>query len=433
MKETITMSTQEVERVSVLDRLMKKEIKQRHASQMLHISTRQVRTLVKRYKREGAKGIIHKLRGVIGNRKIDELRINQAIQTIKINYADFGPTLAHEKLIANHGITFSRETLRRAMINDGMWKEKQRKIVTLHQLRERRGSLGELVQADGSPHDWFEGRAPKCTLLVFIDDATGKLLHLELVVSESTASYFLALEHYLTKHGRPLVLYIDKHGVFRVNTTKSGTAAAEDSNGLTQFGRAMHELAIEIIYANSAEAKGRVERVNQTLQDRLVKEMRLKGISTLDAANAYFPEFIEQFNRRFAVVAQNPVNMHRPLLAHHTLNDILCLKYTRILSRQLTVSYENRVYQIQTERPLYAMRLAPVTITEDMVGKISILYKGKTLAYTIFNRQPKQSIVDAKQLNLVVDEIIQNTSNDRMMTKIPWVPPQDHPWRRYSI
>lgn len=433
MKEIVTMSTKEVERVSVLNRLMKKEIKQRHAAQMLHISTRQIRTLVKRYKRDGVQGIIHKLRGIPGNRKIDTSKINQAITAIKANYADFGPTFAHEKLIEYHGITFSRETLRKAMINEGLWKGKQRKVVIVHQLRERRGSLGELVQADGSPHDWFEGRAPKCTLLVFIDDATGKLLWLEFVKSESTAAYFSALRQYLVNHGRPLILYVDKHGVFRINTTKGKSADTSDSNGLTQFGRAMEELSIECIFANSAEAKGRVERVNQTLQDRLVKEMRLKGICTIEAANVYVLEYMEVFNRKFSVIPKSPANMHRPLLAHHKLNDILCLKYTRILSKQLTVSYESKVYQIQTGRPLYAMRQAPVTIIEDMTGAISIWYKGKALSYTIFSQQPKQAVTDAKQLNLVVDQVIQNTKSAAMSTKAQWVPPTDHPWRRYSI
>lgn len=167
------------------------------------------------------------------------------------------------------------------MITVGLWIAKERTIVPLHQLRERRECLGELVQADGSPHDWLEGRAPKCTLLVFIDDATGKLLHLEFVTSESTHAYFSAVRHYLEKHGRPVTFYTDKNGVFRVNTTKGKTADTSDSNGLTQFGRAMEELAIACIFAESAEAKGRVERVNQTLQDRLVKEIRLKGISTM--------------------------------------------------------------------------------------------------------------------------------------------------------
>jgi len=433
MKGLVTMSAKEVERINVFDRLMKKEIKQKHASKLLHISTRQIRSLTKRYKREGAWGIMHKLRGTSGNRKIEKAVIDNAIEIIRKTYSDFGPTLAHEKLTELHGITFSRETLRQAMINEGLWKRKQRKIVALHQLRERREALGELVQADGSPHDWFEGRSPYCTLLVFIDDATGKLLWLEFAVSESTASYFLAMKHYIQKNGKPLILYIDKHGVFRINTTKAGTAGVEDGNGLTQFGRAMKELSIDVIFANSAEAKGRVEKVNQTLQDRLVKEMRLKGINTIEEANRYLPEFMEMFNRKFAVIPKSPVNLHRPLLPTEKLENILCQKYIRILSKQLTLSYGNKIYQIQTERPTYAMRYAPVVIQEDTEGNISIFYKEQQLNYTIFQKQPKTDIADSKQLNIIADRIVQKISTAVVVTRSQWIPAKDHPWRQWQI
>jgi len=433
MKGILTMSSKEVERIPVLDRLMRKEIKQNQAAELLRLSVRQVRRLVKRHRRKGVGGLVHALRGKTGNRKIEESVINKAIEVIREKYADFGPTLAHEKLVENHQVTISRETLRQAMIKEELWKRKQRKIVILHQLRERRNSLGELVQVDGSPHDWFERRGLYCSLLVFIDDATGKLLWLEFADSESTVSYFLAMRHYLKKNGKPLVLYVDKHGVFRVNTTKAGTAGTEDTNGVTQFGRAMRELKIEVIFANSAEAKGRVERVNQTLQDRLIKELRLRGINTIEAANIYLPEFIEVFNQKFAVIPKSPTDMHRPLASHENLDDILCQKHKRILSRQLTLSYSNRIYQIQTSRPTYAMRHASVMVKEDNEGNIAILYKDQPLAYTIFQQRPRAEIVDSKQLNLVVDRIAQKTGIAVAVTKTPWIPPKDHPWRHYQF
>lgn len=433
MKGTITMSSKEAERIPVLDRLMNKAIKQKQAAQLLHLSVRQIRRLVKKYKREGTVGLTHILRGKESNRRIEESVINKAIELIRTKYADFGPTLAHEKLVENHQITFSRETLRQAMIGEELWRGKQRKMVVLHQLRERRDSLGELVQADGSPHDWFEGRSPYCTLLVFIDDATSKLLWLEFRESESTSSYFLAMKHYLLKNGKPVILYVDKHGVFRVNTTKAQTAGTEDTNGITQFGRAMRELSIEVIFANSAEAKGRVEKANQTLQDRLVKEMRLRGINTIEEANRYLPEFMEMFNRKFAVIPKSPVNLHRLLLPAEKLENILCQKYMRILSKQLTLSYGNKIYQIQTERPTYAMRYAPVVVKEEIEGNISIFYKEQPLAYTIFYKQPKTEIADSKQLNMIVDRIVQKTSTAVTATKSPWIPPKDHPWRQYQF
>lgn len=433
MKGIISMSIAEIERVKVMERLAVKQIKQKHAAKQLDLSVRQVKRLIKAYRKQGAAGLVHKLRGTKGNRTIAREEKDRMTNLIKQYYPDFGPTLAWEKLTEFHRVTCSDETVRKVMIEAELWREHKRKIVILHQLRERRACLGELVQVDGSPHDWFEGRSSYCTLLVFIDDATGKLLWLEFAVSESSASYFLAMKHYLAKNGKPLVLYVDKHGIFRVNTTKGKSADTIDSNGLTQFGRAMEELSIGVIFAETAQAKGRVERVNQTLQDRLVKEMRLKGISTIKEANDYLPEYMELFNRKFAVVPKSPVNMHRPLLPIQNLDEILCLKYTRILSRQLSISYGNKIYQIQTERPAYAMRHAPVTVQEDLSGNVRIVYKGQSLAYTILKEQPKADIVDSKSLNNAVDRISRSLGIPIAVAKIPWVPGRDHPWRQYPV
>lgn len=422
MKGIISMSDKEVDRVGVMQRLMVREIRQRHAARILKVSVRQVKRLIKAYRKQGAAGLVHKLRGTKGNRAIAREEKDRMTNLITQYYPDFGPTLAWEKLTELHQVRCSDETVRKVMIEAQLWREHKRKIVVLHQLRERRDCLGELVQADGSPHDWFEGRGPYCTLLVFIDDATGKLLWLEFAVSESSASYFLAMKHYLERNGKPLVLYVDKHGIFRVNTTKGKSADTTDSNGLTQFGRAIEELSIGVIFAETAQAKGRVERVNQTLQDRLVKEMRLKGISTIKEANNYLPEYMEIFNRKFAVIPKSPANMHRPLTPTQNLDEILCLKYTRILSKQLTISYGNTIYQIQTKRPTYAMRYAPVTVQEDASGTIRIVYKGQSLAYTILKRQPKADIVDSKQLNDAVDRISQSLGIGITVTETNFIP-----------
>lgn len=432
MKGVISMSNKEADRVGVIQRLINREIRQRHAAGILGISTRQVKRLVREYRGHGTAGLVHKGRGKVSNRAIPEEEKKQMIDIISNNYTDFGPTLAWEKLVENHGIRYSDETIRKLMIGAELWKSRKRRIISLHQLRERRDCLGELVQADGSPHDWFEGRFPKCTLLVFIDDATGKLLRLEFAESESTAAYFRSIRRYLEEHGRPVTFYVDKHGVFRVNTTKGKSADTSDNNGLTQFGRAMTELGIGCIFAESAEAKGRVERVNQTLQDRLVKEMRLKGINSIEEGNNYLPEFIGIFNRKFAVVPKSLANTHRPLLPAHNLDDILCLKYTRILSKQLSVSYGNRIYQIQTQRPAYAMRNAPVTVREDINGGIKIVYKGQSLAYTTIKEQPKTETADSKYLNTAVDRISASLGIPiKVINRIPVKPAMNHPWRQY--
>lgn len=427
MKGIISMSMKETGRIAVLEKCMKKEIKQRHASQMLGLSVRQIRRLVKRYKRLGVNGIPHQSRGRIGNRRLEETERMKITEIVRTRYADFGPTLVHEKLVAHHEIHISRETLRKAMITGNLWHPKRRKLIRLHQMRERRSCEGELVQVDGSPHDWFEGRGPKCSLLVFIDDATGKLKHLKFVVSESTRSYCVATKEYLLLHGKPLAFYLDKHGVFRVNTTRTQTAAADDSNGLTQFGRAMKDLSIALIFADTPQAKGRVERVNQTLQDRLVKEMRLQDINTIEQGNRYVPEFVAEFNRKFAVVPKERTNLHRPLLPHENLDRILCEQHRRVLSKQLTLSFGNKIYQIKTDRPTYAMRYAPVLVRKDIEGKITIEYKGKQLDYTILVQQPKAEIVDSKHVNLAVDQIRQERIDhpEKVHTPKP-----DHPWRQ---
>lgn len=432
MKETITMSTKEANRITILEKVMKKEMKQNRAATLLGLSTRQVRRLTRKYKRDGAKGIMHQLRGIPSNHRIDEQTLDEAVKTVKERYHDFGPTFAHEKLVEHHGITFSRETLRLAMIRDGIWHPKRQKIMILHQLRERRHSEGELVQVDGSAYDWFEGRGPYCTLLVYIDDATGKLLHLEFVESESLVAYFGATKHYLEHHGKPVTLYVDKHGVFRVNTRRAATASVDDDNGETQFGRAMRQLSIEVIFANSAEAKGRVERVNQTLQDRLVKEMRLRGVSTNEEGNRYLPTFMEVFNQKFVVVPKYPDNVHRALRSTENLDDILCQHHTRVLSKQLTLSYQNKRYQIQTDRPLYAMRHARVTVKEDMQGTITIDYQGKQLAYTTVEELPKATIADSKLLNRAVDQISDSLGIPITVVQSR-IPAANHPWRQLFI
>lgn len=423
MKE-LHMSIKEVNRVSVLEQLKRKAMKQKKAAQILGVSVRQVRRLLKAYHREGAKGLIHKLRGIPSNHQADQVVLDAAIATIRERYHDFSVTLAHEKLTERHGFPYSRETLRGTMIVAGIWRPTRQPTPVIHELRPRRASEGELVQVDGSPHHWFEDRGPSCTLLVYIDDATSKLLHLAFAKSETTAAYFGATKEYLETHGKPLAFYVDRHGVFRVNTTKALTARVEDSNGKTQFGRAMDELGIELIFANSPEAKGRVEKVNQTLQDRLVKELRLQEISTMEEANRFLPTFIEDFNRKFAVVPKSPVNLHRPLVPQDCLEDILVQKHTRRLSKQLTISYGSIIYQIMTDRPTYAMRHASVTVREDTQGTVTICYRGTAFSYRIIERNPKSEIVDSKHINLAVDRV-----KERVWEK----PPPTHPWKQPQL
>jgi transposase len=415
MDELLTMSTRELARLEVMQRMKEKRLKQQEAARQLGISVRQVKRLYRAYKAEGAKGLVSRRRGKASNHQIEPETVQKAIDLIYERYRDFGPTLAHEKLVEVHGLKISDEKVRQLMIAEGLWKAKRAKKPPVHQMRERRACLGELVQIDGSDHDWFEGRAARCNLLVYIDDATGQLLELWFVPEETTFAYFAASRHYFERYGKPVAFYSDKHGIFRVNQAQTSGL----SDGITQFGRAMQELDIQIICASTPQAKGRVERANQTLQDRLVKELRLQGISDIDTANAFLPQFREDFNRRFAVQPRSSHNAHRPLLKTEDLDLILTYQKTATLSKNLTVQYHKVIYQIQSNRPDYALRKAQVTVCENATGEVIVLYKNKPLPYTIFHKSAQQAeVVDSKTL-------------DRKI-KLPNPPASNHPWRRYG-
>ena len=270
--EVFSMTAKEITRLQIMQQLKNKTIKQKEAAKMLSLSTIQIKRLYKNFKLLGSTGLISKKRGMKGNHSLSDVLKSSMIDIILNKYNDFGPTLTHEKLVELHNINASLSTIRSLMIKNHIWIPKRVKNKPIHQTRERRSCIGELSQIDGSFHDWFEGRGNKCTLLVYIDDATSKLLEIKFVNSESTRSYMNATKNYILKHGRPLAFYSDKHSVFRINKNDY-----LHGNGLTQFGRMLKELDINLICANSPQAKGRVERANRTLQDRLIKEMILKS------------------------------------------------------------------------------------------------------------------------------------------------------------
>jgi transposase len=415
MDKLLEMSAKELSRLEVMQRVSKKQMSQKEAGRILDLSTRQIKRLLRAYRAQGAAGLVSKHRGRKANNRLSEEVKQCALDLLKTKYKGFGPTLAHEKLAEKEKLKLSDESVRQLMIAEKLWKPRKARKAAIHQLRERRACFGELIQLDGSPHDWFEGRAPACVLLVFIDDATGKLVQLLFVESESFFSYCQAAEGYLQQHGKPVAFYSDKLGVFRVNVPSTGSGEA-----LTQFGRAMQELEIQIICANSPQAKGRVERVIQTLQDRLPKELRLQGISNRTDGNAYLPQFLQDFNQRFAVEPRSTVNAHRPLTTKEDLTRILTWQETRTLSKNLTLQFQKTVYQIQTNRPTYALRNAQVTVCVNAQEQITILYNGKALPYSIYNQQARQAeIASTKQL----DHALQQPC-------LPHKPAPDHPWRQ---
>lgn len=415
MDRLLEMSAKELGRLEVMQRLSEKQMSQREAGRILKLSVRQIKRLLRTYRHQGAAGLVSKHRGRKGNNRLSEGVKKKALNLLKTKYQGFGPTLAHEKLVEREKLKLSDESVRKLMIEEGLWKARKAKKVVVHQLRERRACFGELIQIDGSPHDWFEGRAEPCVLLVFIDDATGQLGQLLFVESESFFSYCQAAESYFKQYGKPVAFYSDKNSIFRVNIPSVGVGDA-----LTQFGRAMQELDIQILCANSPQAKGRVERVIQTLQDRLPKEMRLRGISNMAQGNAYLPEFLLDFNIRFGEEPRSSVDAHRPLTPKDDLARILAWQETRCLSKNLTFQFYKTVYQIQTKRPSYALRNAQVLVCLNPQEEIMILYNGKALPYSIYHPQAKQAeIVSSKQLDQALQE-----------RRLPPKPTPDHPWRK---
>jgi transposase len=412
------MGQKEVTRLEVVVSLEAGNISNRLAGKALGLSKRQVIRLRKKYRQEGVNGLISKRRGKPSNNRFPGYLTRIILDLVKEKYIDFGPTFLQEKLFENHEITISRESLRQILIVNGLHKTKRRKKVQVHQCRERRSCFGELVQIDGSPHDWFEGRRESCCLLVFIDDATGKIVQLRFEETETTEGYFKATKSYIKQYGLPITFYSDKNSIFRINMPETV------HEGETQFERAMKCLGIGLINANSPQAKGRVERANKTLQNRLAKELRLRGISDIETANAYLPEFIEKHNARFAVQPKSEINAHRQLQKSDAdLDLIFSLQHERRLSKNLELSYKNVIYQVQIKGQGYTLRHARVTVCEDLNGNIALIYKGRKLEYLRYEKQKRQTeIVCAKTLNHVVNDLIRKI----------YKPKANHPWRRYQ-
>ncbi|AYO10930.1 ISNCY family transposase [Vibrio campbellii] len=394
------MSEKDIYRFKVLSDVREKRLRQVDAAVILNVSVRHIRRLLNRLTTLGAQSLAHAARGRPSNRRYSEDFKVEILKIIHKYYSDFSPTLALEKLSEQHNIAVSKETLRQWMIADGLWVPHSKRKPKVYQPRYRRDCLGELVQIDGSHHDWFEGRADKCCLLVFIDDATGRLMNLRFSETESAFDYMLTTREYLNEHGKPVAFYSDKHSIFRVNQEK------QKQVGQTQYARVLKELGIELICANSSQAKGRVERVNLTLQDRLVKEMRLQGINTIEEANAWLPYFIADFNRRFAKPAMYPKNMHRKVReTPQELDDIFSWQEIRKLSKSLTFQYDKVVYLIEPNEENTRLVHEHVKVLDYPNGDIAIVYGHRKLAFKIFDKLEhvqQTQIVDNKRLGQVL-------------------------------
>ncbi|HDT0788086.1 ISNCY family transposase [Klebsiella aerogenes] len=417
----------EVNRLKIIQDVIDRRLTTHMAAQRLGISDRQCRRLLSRYREQGPIGMANRRRGKPSNNQLPQGMAQYALNIIRERYADFGPTLACEKLAELHGVHLCKETVRSLMAKSGLWIPRKQRVPKIQQPRHRRACCGELIQIDGCDHHWFEDRAPACTALVYVDDATSRLMQLRFVKSESTFTYFEATRGYLKKYGKPLALYSDKASVFRVNHKN-----ATGGDGHTQFGRAMHELNIQGICANTSSAEGRVERANLTLQDRLVKELRLRGISSLDAANEFADEFMADYNGRLSKAPWHDFDVHRPLEADDDLGAIFTWREPRRLSKSLTVQYDKVMYMIEdTELSRKAIGKY-IEVWHYPDGQKELRLNGTALPYSTFDRLSEidqGAIVDNKRLGRTL-EFIKLVQDKRDNNRSQAIPCGDGPSRR---
>ena len=406
-EDTVTMSGKELRRVPVIHQVMDKQLPQVKAALVLGLTTRHVRRLMTRVQREGDAGLVHRGRGKPSNRRISAARKAKLLKLYRIHYGDFGPTLAAEKLAERHGLAVHAETLRRWLRARGVVHFTRRKRP--HRAwRARKAHVGELVQLDGSHHDWFEGRGPACVLMAYIDDANSRVF-VRFYAYEGTIPAMDSFQRYVQHYGIPLAIYADKHTTYQ---SPAPPTVDEQLAGITptsQFGRALGELGVELIAAHSPQAKGRVERLFKTFQDRVIKEMRLADVSTLEAANQFLEGYLPIYNQRFTVQPAQVADLHRPRPASRDLDRSLCIKTPRGLRRDWTVAHHGHLYQVRTN-----VRATHVLVEERVDGTMRITHQGRPLAFHAITSRPVK-VVEAKTVH---------------PPRRPVTPRPDHPWHR---
>lgn len=419
-KHLIIMTKKEARRYDIIKNLINKKINGTQASKQLNLSIRQTKRLKRRVKKEGMRGIIHKSRGKEGNNKLDK-RLKQKIKKyIHKDYSDFTPSLAQEKLKEINDIAVSYSTVRSIMIEEKLYRIKKRKNNHYHSQRERKDIYGEMQQFDGSYHNWLEGRGgiDDLCLLASVDDATGKITYAKFDHNESIESVFKFWQEYLKQTGKPMAIYLDKYSTYKINHKN----AADNKDLLTQFQRAMQELDINPITAHSPQAKGRVERLFKTLQDRLIKEMRLKKIDNIEKANEFLQEeFIPGFNKRFSVKPKKKGDIHRKLNQKegNGLKQIFSIKNQRIVRNDFVVQYKNRYFQLEQTQPLTVYKKDRVIIEEHLDRSVYINKKDKYLNYIELKEKP------LKEIPVKLPAIT--------LRKTDYIPPVNHPWRKFAF
>ena len=409
-KDIIMASQRELKRLHIVQKVIEGSLKQTEAAEMLSLSVRQTGRIAIRVKEEGAQGVVHRSRGRESNRKLPQEVKDKVLALYRQHYTGFGPTLAQEKLLERDGINISDETLRGWLIEAELWRKK-RKSKKHRQWRPRKDRHGEMIQMDGSKHDWFEGRGPECVFMGYIDDATGKVYG-RFYEYEGTIPAMDSFMRYIRKNGIPMSLYMDKHSTYK----STGKPTIEDElNGtepVSEFGRALKELRVELIHAHSPQAKGRVERLFNTLQDRLIKEMRLRGIGSIAEANEFLKEYLPIYNRRFAKKAAQTENLHRLIPKGLDLQRILCIKTERTVRNDFTIAHDRKLYQIEE-----AVKTKKLMVEEYTNGSMAIwCHKQKVKFRQIVIRSEKPPKPQKK--------------SSIPIKKIATVPSKDHPWRK---
>lgn len=415
----ITMSAKEIDRFAVIGNLVNGKINATEAGEQLHLTPRQVRRLKKRFKKDDPESLVHQGRGRESQRKIKQVIVAKIVALLLKMYVGFGPTLAAEKLWEIDKIKISDESLRTIMVKNKLWKPNTKKKNREHRdWRPRREHYGSMEQYDGCYHLWFENRAEECCLLLSVDDATGKITKAMFDYHEGVLPTFAFWKGYLEKKGKPASIYLDKFSTYKINHK-----SAEDNKELiTQFQRACRDLNITLITAHSPQAKGRVERMFETLQDRLVKELRLQNISDIETANKFLEEkFIPAFNDRFAVIPAKKSDLHRSLIKNdkENLNSIFSVHSKRVVMNDFTVQFKNQYFQLSQEQTVTVCRKDTILIEEHLDNTIELKLRGKRLSYTVLPKRPE------KEFKLKIPALATSQST--------YKPPADHPWRRQFL
>jgi transposase len=422
--ERIAMSQRERDRLRVLHEVKQKHLTQVEAAQRLKVTDRHVRRMLIRIGERGDGGIVHRLRGRPSNRKLAASLEQKILARIRHRYADFGPTLAAEHL-AKDGLRVSRETLRKWMIQGALWRPRSKRVKAVHVWRERRARFGELVMQDSSPFRWLEDRGPACQLIALIDDATSRIWA-RFAEHDSTEENLRTLGGWLRRYGRPLAHYTDRNSIFRTTRPAQLAEQLRGHPARTQFGRALNELGIEWIAAHSPQAKGRIERLFETLQDRLVKEMRLAGIDTIQAANQFLElHFIPEWEQRFTVAPRQARNAHRPLGPDHRLEEILSVRVARQVAQDHTVSWEGNRWGVLREEVRAGLRGAQVEIERRLDGSHWLRFRGRYLRLRHCPEPPPRATSPSglRPPGFVAKKNKQPTPK--------YIPPPQHPWRTF--